>query len=308
LASEPRPHGRVVVLGSVNVDLVVNVDRLPSAGQTVGGGTFARRTGGKGANQAIAAFRLGADVSLVGAVGDDLFGDEARRVLEERGVDTTELAVLIEESTGAALIVVDHAGENQIAVAPGANAAYDRTIWDGLPEPSSSDVFVSSFEVDLGALVAGAERFAAAGALVLINPAPAMELPGTMLATRPILVPNEGEAQTLTGESDPATAARVLSARSGAPAIVTLGAMGAVFVEDGELVRVAAPVVEALDTTGAGDAFVGALAAELSAARSLTEAVQFAVHAASLSVRVAGAHEGVPTRPYVEESMAAASR
>ncbi len=168
--------------------------------------------------------------------------------------------------------------------------------------------FCTCFEVGMDALVAGAERFASAGALVVVNPAPAVELPAALLATRPILVPNEGEAETLTGESDPVTAARVLAARSGAPVVVTLGSMGAVVVQEGEFVRIAAPLVEAADATGAGDTFVGALAAELSFGRSLTEAVQFAVHAASLSVRAAGAREGMPTRAEVEQSLADAPR
>ena len=308
MASEPRPHGRVVVLGSVNVDLVVNVDRLPSAGETVTGGTFTRHHGGKGTNQAVAAARLGAPVAFFGAVGGDEFGQAARAHLADEGVDVTGLAAIDNSSTGVAFVLVDDAGENQIAVASGANHVFDASIWDGAPVPQPPDVFVSCFEVGLEALVSGAERFAATGALVVINPAPALELPSALLATRPILVPNEGEAQALTGESDPVTAARVLAARSGAPVVVTLGPMGAVFVENGEFARVAAPLVEVVDTTGAGDAFVGALAAELSEGRSLTEAVQFAVHAASCSVRVAGAHDGMPTRPEVERSMAEAKR
>ena len=311
MASEPAVSaaaGRVVVLGSVNADLVVNVDRLPSAGETVTGGTFSRHHGGKGANQAVAAARLGASVELVGAVGADEFGQEARDHLAAEAVDVSALIVVDGSPTGVAFILVDDAGENQIAVASGANHEFDSSIWDAAPAPNATDVLVSCFEVGLDALIAGAERFAAAGALVLINPAPAVELPGALLATQPILVPNEGEAQALTGESDPVTAARVLAARSGAPVVVTLGDMGAVFVENGEFVRVAAPIVEAVDTTGAGDAFVGALAAELSAGRSLTEAVQFAVHAASLSVRVAGAHEGMPTRDDVRQSLAEAPR
>jgi ribokinase len=304
----PAERGHVVVLGSVNVDLVVDVDRLPSAGETVTGGTFARHHGGKGANQAVAAARLGASVSFVGAVGDDAFGVESRASLGIESIDVSGLAVLNGAPTGVALIVVDEAGENQIAVASGANLAYDATIWNGRPEPQSSDVFLSGFEVSIDAVVSGAQRYAAAGALVVINPAPAMELPAGLLATRPILVPNEGEAQTLTGESDPVTAARVLAARSGAPVVVTLGPMGAVVVQDGEFVRIPAPLVEAVDATGAGDAFVGALAAELAVGRSLTEAVQFAVHAASLSVRAAGAREGMPKRSEVERSMTEAPR
>ncbi len=204
--------------------------------------------------------------------------------------------------------MVDDAGENQIAVASGANHSIDASIWDGRPEPSSTDVFLSCLEVSTEALVAGAERYAAAGALVVVNPAPAVELPAALIATRPILVPNEGEALTLTGESDPVTAARVLAARTGAPAIVTLGEMGAVVVQEGEFVRIAAPLVEAVDTTGAGDAFVGALAAELSVGRSLMEAVQFAVHAASLIGPRVWSSRGHADPRHVERSLAQASR
>ena len=308
MTPEAGSAGRVVVLGSVNADLVINLDRLPGAGETVTGGTFTRHHGGKGANQAVAAARLGASVAFVGAVGADEFGEAARTNLAGEGVDVSRLTAIEGSQTGVAFIVVDDAGQNQIAVASGANHEFDSTIWDDMPAAESNEVLVSTFEVGLDALIAGAERFVAAGALVVINPAPAMELPASLLASRPILVPNEGEAHTLTGESDPVTAARVLAARSGAPVVVTLGAMGAVFVETADFVRVPAPLVDAVDTTGAGDAFVGALAAELSAGRSLTEAVQFAVHAASLSVRVSGAHAGMPSRPEVEESMAQAAR
>ena len=231
----------VVVLGSVNIDLVVSVDRLPLPGETVTGGSFARHHGGKGANQAVAAARLGADVALIGAVGDDEFGAEARQNLTSEGIDIVGLGVRNGTQTGVALIVVDDGGENQIAVASGANDGIDASIWDAFPEPASTDVFLASFEVGMDAVVAGAERYASAGALVIVNPAPAVELPGALIATRPILVPNEGEALTLTGESDPVTAARVLAARSGAPAIVTLGEMGAVVVQEGEFVRIAAP-------------------------------------------------------------------
>jgi ribokinase len=296
------------VVGSVNVDLVVNVDRLPSAGETVTGGTYSRHHGGKGSNQAVAAARLGANVAFVGAVGADEFGGEARKHLVDEGVDVTALIESDAAPTGVAFILVDDAGENQIAVASGANHAFDSSIWDAAPPPQAGDVLVGCFEVGTDALVAGAQRFAAAGARVIVNPAPATELSAALLATRPLLVPNEGEARTLTGESDPVTAARVLAARSGAPAVVTLGAMGAVIAEGGEFVRVPAPLVEVVDTTGAGDCFVGALAAELSAGRSLTEAVQFAVHASSLSVRVTGAHAGMPARADVEQSLAEAQR
>jgi ribokinase len=287
------------VLGSVNVDFVVSVDHLPVAGETVTGGTFAQHHGGKGANQAVAAARLGANVTLVGAVGDDELGRVARANLEAEGV-LIALREIAGVPTGVALIVVDRNGQNQIAVASGANATFEATEWQGF---GGGDVFLAGFEVLDGAVVAGAHAASAAGALVLINPAPARELPGALLATRPILIPNELEAQALTGDTDPVSAARLLAARSGAPVVVTLGPHGAIVVRDGEIEHVPAPSVEAVDTTGAGDTFAGALAAELSAGKSLLESVRTAVEAASLSVTIPGAREGMPTRADVERRL-----
>ena len=211
------------------------------------------------------------------------------------------LATLRGAATGTALIFVDGRGENQIAVAPGANTAFGGEIWDRVP--SSEALFLACFEVGDDAIVLGAQRAALIDAPIVINPAPARELAVALLATRPILVPNEREAAALTGESDTIAAAKSLAALSNAPVIVTLGPKGALFVEGYRVESVPAPVVEAVDATGAGDTFVGALAAELSVGRPLLEAVRFAVRAASLSVRVAGAREGMPTREEVERSL-----
>jgi ribokinase len=291
----------VVVLGSVNIDLVVRVPRLPAAGETVTGGTFAQHHGGKGANQAVAAARLGAEVAFVGAVGDDDFGRAARQALVEDGVNVDGLTTLMGSPTGAALIVVNDQGENQIAVASGANAEVDADAWPH--DAGFGDVFVAGFEVDDDAIVSRAVDGSKVGEQIVINPAPAREIPTELLATRPILVPNEIEALALTGEADPEAAAKVLAQRSNAPVVVTLGPRGAIVVADGRVDAIAAPHVDAVDTTGAGDAFVGALAAELAIGRPLLEAARFAVYAASLSVRVAGAREGMPTRGEVEKLM-----
>jgi ribokinase len=287
----------VVVLGSVNVDLVVRAPKLPAPGETVTGGTFEQHYGGKGANQAVAAARLGADVALVGYVGNDEFGIEARRKLSEEGVNVDGLR-FVGEQTGVALIVVDENGDNQIAVAPGANADVDAAVWPN--DVGFGDVFLANFEVPDEAIVMRAVGGSRAGELIVINPAPAREIPEELLATRPILVPNELEALALSRESDPVAAARVLAGRSNAPVVVTLGSRGAVVVTDRGVEAITAPRVDAVDTTGAGDAFVGALAAELSAGQALIDAVEFAVRAATLSVRVAGAREGMPTREQVE--------
>jgi ribokinase len=283
---------RVVVVGSINADLVVAVDALPAAGETVTGGRFARWGGGKGANQAVAAARLGARVALVGAVGDDDFGADALRALQDEGIDVYGVARLAGVPTGVALIVVDAHGENQIAVASGANAKLSGVSLD----LDGEGVLLLGHEVPDAAVIAGAEAAAAAGWRVILNPAPAREIGARVLAAHPILTPNASEAAQLTGEADPIEAARALHERTGAPVIVTLGAGGALLYDGGEGERLPAPAVEVVDTTGAGDTVNGALAAELAAGRPLHEAVRFALAAAALSTRAEGARQGMPRR------------
>jgi ribokinase len=289
-----RP-GEVLVVGSINVDLVVRVAQLPAPGQTVSGGTFAQHHGGKGANQAVAAARMGAQVVMVGAVGDDEFGQGALADLLREGVDISRIALLHDESTGLALIAVDDRGDNQIAVAPGANAALDQAaIEDALAgyAPPPGSVALLSFELGDGAIVA-ASRFAAAhGMLLVVNPAPARALPADLVALTPIVLPNEGEAAALTGMSDPRAAALALVAQTRAPVIVTMGAQGVLLVETGDAPRVEhipAEQVAVVDTTGAGDMFCGALVAAVAAGSQLRDAVAGAVRAASESVTRMGA-------------------
>src|SRR4051794_28061987 len=287
----------VVVVGSVNADLVVRAARLPGPGETVTGGTFARHGGGKGANQAVAAARLGARTALVAAVGEDDLGAEALRGLTAEGVDVDAVARLADVPTGVALIVVDEHAENQIAVASGANAALDAAFVAAALERLGAGVVLLSLEVGDEALVAGAEG----ARLALLNPAPARELPAALLDAGPLLTPNAGEARQLTGKDDPRAAALALHERTGAPVVVTLGADGALLVDGGgEPVRIPAPRVEAVDTTGAGDCLNGALAAELARGAALPDAVAFAVRAAALSTLCDGAREGMPTRAAVE--------
>lgn len=300
----------MLVVGSVNMDLVVRTERLPAPTETVTGGTYAQHPGGKGGNQAVAAARLGAHVTFVGAVGDDAFGRAAVEDLQGEGVGISGLQAA-GVPTGVALIVVDDAGQNQIAVASGANALVNEAlVEEALSDESMTEkggVYLANFEIADEAVLAGARIAARAGMHIVINPAPARDLPATLLALGPILVPNEGEAQALTGEMDPLIAARVLAARSGAPVVVTLGPQGAVVVDEGETETAPAPLVEAVDTTGAGDTFAGALAAELAAGAPLIDAVRFAVRAASLSVAVPGARGGMPSRADVEAALSKSS-
>jgi ribokinase len=289
----------VVVVGSVNADLVVAVRRLPRPGETVVGGTFARHGGGKGANQAVAAARAGAHVALVGAVGADDLGDEALRELAAEGVDVSAVARLGGVATGVAAIVVDEAGENQIAVASGANAELaGETVERALPGLlAGSGVVLLGHEVPEAAVLAGVRAARAAGWGAVLNPAPARPLPAGLDGV--ILTPNADEARELTGEHDPDAAAEALAALTGAPVLVTLGGAGALLLEEGRADRLRAPDVAVVDTTGAGDAVNGALAAELAAGRPIADAARFAIAAAALSTRAAGARAGMPRRDEV---------
>jgi ribokinase len=284
---------RVVVVGSINVDLVVVTERLPEAGETVTGGRFASYGGGKSANQAVAAARLGADVVFVGAVGRDAMGDEAESALRDEGIDVTGLE-RVDEPTGVALIVVDAEGENQIAVASGANAALKLNSLD----LEGDGVVLLGHEVGEDVVIAAARAAEAAGWPVVLNPAPARELPAAPLA---VLTPNASEAQQLTGEADPEAAARALAQSTGAAVLITRGARGALLLEPGgEPEFLPAAQVEVVDTTGAGDTVNGALAAELAAGRPLRAAARFALRAAALSTTKPGARGGMPTRDEVD--------
>jgi ribokinase len=301
--------GRVIVVGSVNVDLVVATDRLPAPGETVIGGRFERHQGGKGGNQAVAARRLGAPTVFVGAVGDDAFGAEARAALVDEGIDVEGLVTLTAESTGVALIVVDAEGENLIAVASGANLALSsvqvRAAFKRL-DLTSADVVLVGHEIRTGATHEALRLARIAGATGILNPAPAhgLERPTLDLAT--ILTPNEGELVALAGEvgSPSSQAKRLLGPEPGGRAVLaSLGAKGAMLVVGGRARTLAAPRVTVVDTVGAGDTLNGALAAGLAAGHDLAESAHRAVVAASLAVTRAGAREGMPTADELEGAL-----
>jgi ribokinase len=289
--------GSVVVVGSINVDLVVAVAKLPGPGETVNGGTYARYGGGKGANQAVAAARLGAPVKIVGAVGADDFGDDALASLKDEGVDTAAVARLQDEPTGVAVIVVDQRGENQIAVASGANSRLTGEHVASALELSGSGVVLLGHEVPQAAVQAGVDAARAAGWIPILNPAPAREMINDVEGV--ILTPNADEACRLANANDPVAAATQLFRRTNAAVLVTLGARGGLLIDADGMEMLSAPSVSVVDTTGAGDAVNGALAAELAAGADLHDAVRFALAAATLSTRVAGAREGMPRRDEV---------
>jgi ribokinase len=303
--------GRVIVVGSVNVDLVVRGERLPAPGETVVGGTFQRFHGGKGGNQAVAAARLGAEVAFVGAVGGDDLGASALEALRAAGVDVTNVARLDDSSTGVALILVDQAGENLISVASGANVRLTEahvTAAFGRLRPGRGDVVLAGHEIPTATMRAALATGRAAGVRTLLNPAPVGALATADLMDAGVVTPNAGELRQLTGESEPERGARaLLSGGLREAVLVSLGATGALLVTaDGSAARIPAPAVVAVDATGAGDTLNGALAAGLAMGATVGDAARRAVVAASLSVTRAGAREGMPALADVEHAMATA--
>jgi ribokinase len=299
----------LLVVGSLNTDLLVRVGALPGPGETVTGGVFEMAGGGKGANQAVAAARAGASVAMVGAVGADEFGTRLLEELAGEGVNVAGVARLPGVATGLASIVVDEQGENQIAVASGANhwlrAGHVERAFEEL-DLGSARCALLSLEVSDEVVVAGAERAAARRMVVVVNPAPARRLPPELIALRPILTPNAGEAAELTGRDDPAEAAAALVRAGAAATLVTAGAEG-VFVasDDTRVERFEPPEVSVRDTTGAGDTFSGVFAAGLARAWELERAARWATAAAALSVTRSGARGGMPAASEIEGAVAA---
>lgn len=297
--------GDVVVVASINVDLVVSTDRLPAPGETVTGGTFARHHGGKGANQAVAAARWGAQVHVVGAVGDDDLGRDAVAALAGDGIDTRHVARRQGTPTGVALVTVDRDGENQIAVAPGANRHVDT---DGLAEVLEArggrGVLLTGFEVPDTAVRHALVTGRAAGWIVVVDPAPARDLGGALRGSGAVLTPNRGELTAIAGEGEVADVARGLASDTAGPVVVTLGGDGALVAQpDGATTPLSAPTVTPRDTTGAGDTFAGVLAAELAAGTALVDAARAAVAAAAVATTATGARTGMPTRAGVADQL-----
>ncbi len=293
----------LVVLGAVNVDLVVRGVPLPRPGETVLGGSFERHHGGKGGNQAVAAARAlrggpaNGAVHFLGAVGDDAMGAEALEALRSEGVDVSHVSVVPNTATGVALIVVDEAGENQIAVAAGANATLTSDdVEAGLEGFGPESVLLASLEVPLGVVRLAAERARELGGTVVLNPAPAAADAKALLDIVDVITPNERELSALGHD-----AASIRTAHPDLRVVLTLGERGA---EIDGVTNVSAPRVRAVDTTGAGDTANGVLAAGLLEGRALEDAVRRAVAAASASVTQDGAREGMPLREEIDASAA----
>jgi ribokinase len=306
-ASSPGSPGHVVVLGSANADLVVEVERRPSAGETLIGSDLQLYPGGKGANQAAAAARAGAKTRFVGCMGEDSHATFLRARLEEAGVDVSGVRT-VPRPTGTATIIVTPDGDNSIVVSPGANGAVDVEMADAMaPLWSAADVIVLNLEVPARTVEHVAARAAALGMRVLINAAPAVPLLPSALSVSDPLIVNEHEAATMLGSDGGRSfeeLAHGLIQRGARSVVITLGGAGALIADLRGVETVPAYPVDVVDTTGAGDAFVGAVAAELARGVSLRESVQFATAMSALAVQTKGAQPSYVDRALVERFIA----
>ena len=306
----PLARPKVTVVGSLNVDLVCRASRRPDTGETLIGDAFDIFTGGKGFNQATAAARLGAEVTLIGSVGADLFGDMLLAATENERIHSRFVTKRTEVGTGVATIVIEPDGDNSIIVVPRANMALTTTDIDAAADDiANADVLLLQLETPVAASEHAATIAKTHGTTVILNPAPAQPLPESLLASVDILTPNQSETELLSemkieNHEDARRAAEVLRARmadaTSTAVVLTLGAQGALMLTATESEHVSALDVDAVDTTGAGDAFCGALATALASGETLRTAVAFANAAGAAAVTVVGATPSMPTRARIE--------
>jgi len=295
-------NSKIVVVGSSNTDMVVRSSKIPAPGETVLGGDFIMTPGGKGANQAVAAAKLGGDTTFVAQVGNDMFGEAAIQGFQQVGIHTAFVQIDGQNPSGVALIMVDGQGENCISVALGANAAMDNALIDAAQTAiSEADYVLVQLEIPIGVVAYLIESAQREGTPVVLNPAPAQALPDEMLRALHIITPNETEAEILTGikvydQGTARQAAQLLRDKGVGTVIITLGAKGAYVLSDQLDETVPSLKVQAVDTTAAGDTFNGALVVALAEGMGLKEAVVFANKAAAASVTKMGAQASIPFR------------
>lgn len=298
---------RIVVIGSCNTDMVINTDRLPLPGETIIGGNFFMNAGGKGANQAVAAVRLGGSVSFMAKVGNDHFGSRSIEQYKAEGIDVEHILIDNELPSGVALIMVDANGENCIAVASGANAMLrvediDRAT--GMIE--RGDIVLMQLETPLDTVEYVARIAHERGKRVILNPAPAQHLPDSLLKNLYMIIANETETELITGVKitdmeSICRAADVMSERGVQNVVITLGSKGAFIKENGAYHKVPAIKVKAVDATAAGDTFCGALCVALAEKKGILEAVEFANKCASVTVTRMGAQSSLPYRSEIDK-------
>ncbi len=295
-------QGKILIVGSLNMDLVVNVARHPQIGETILGGKFETFPGGKGANQAVAAARMGSAVKMIGCVGQDGFGDELRANAAKDGIDIQHIAVNEKEATGIALITVDAEGQNTIVVASGANLALTPTSLRAAQQAfADADVLVTQLESPLETVSEALAVAVEHNLKVVLNPAPAQPLSADILSKVDYLIPNEREAMQVIGAETLDSAIDQLLGMGVRNLIITLGEKGVLIVTVDGRTQIPPYPVKAIDTVAAGDAFVGAFATGLAEGMSVEQAVQLGNAAAAISVTRHGAQPSLPTRKEVNE-------
>jgi len=296
----------IIVIGSSNTDMVVKTDHLPVPGETIIGGEFFVYPGGKGANQAVAAARLGGQVTLIASIGDDIFGRQAIEMIKAEGIDTSHIISEENIASGVALITVDNNGENCITVAPGSNATlYPASLQKAISVIQGAAIVMTQLETPLDTIIYAAEVCRNTSSKFILNPAPACLLPDSLFPDIDIITPNEKEAEMLTevkvqDVASASKAAWVLKDKGVNIVIVTMGKQGALIVTDEYEKLIPSIAVEAVDTTGAGDVFNGALAVAIAEGKELEDAVTFACRAAAISVTRLGAQSSAPKRDELE--------
>lgn len=294
--------GKVLVIGSSNTDMVIKTEKLPAPGETILGGTFLMNPGGKGANQAVAAARLGGNVTFVTKTGNDMFGSEAVQLFEKEGIEAKYISKDDKNPSGVALITVDEYGENSIVVAPGSNGTLSaKDIKDEIFDTDKSDLFLMQLEIPVATVEFVAKKASGNGNRVILNPAPAQYLSDDLLRCIYLITPNETEAEIITGIkvhdiASAEMAAKKLVEKGVKNVIITLGASGACLLSGAQAKIIPSVPVKAVDTTAAGDVFNGAIAVAISEGMELIDAVAFANKAAAISVTRMGAQASAPYR------------
>lgn len=293
---------KIVVVGSTNIDMVIKTSHIPVPGETVMSGLFFMNPGGKGANQAVAVARLGGNTSFITKVGNDIFGEQCTQLFNKEGINTRHLLSDKALPSGVAMIIVDQQGENSIVVASGANAnLFPSDLENAMDELAEAGILLMQLEIPMETVNFVAEYAASKNTMVILDPAPANELSSELLNFIDIITPNQIEAERLSGikvsdKESAAKAARIIYEKGVKNVIITMGNLGALVYQEGDMYEILAPSVEAIDTTAAGDIFNGALAVALSEGRTLVNAVEFACMVAAVSVTKMGAQSSIPFR------------